>query len=152
MVNLLNLTALVAGGTFLVTNFESQVMDLAFGSSINLTPVTVDSDNGGTNQHWTFIPTGTTNQFIITNGLAGTFLSYATAQVVNGVAPHAQTVGSTGEATLWDLTPTDSTGTNVMFTEHTSGLFLTSWTGGVSPLTLELPEIATQQTFALTSV
>ncbi|THU99691.1 hypothetical protein K435DRAFT_837587 [Dendrothele bispora CBS 962.96] len=151
MVNL-NLTSLIAGGTFLVSNFEGQVVDLAFGSSINLTPVTVDFVNGGANQHWTFFPTGTTNQFIIVSASApGTFLSYASA-LTGAPTDHSQTVGSTQEATIWDLQPTDSTGTVVMFTEHASGLFLTAWPGGVSPLTLEFSEGGTQQIFTLSSV
>ncbi|KAJ7205748.1 hypothetical protein GGX14DRAFT_458369 [Mycena pura] len=144
----------------IIQDFQSNVFDLAFASSVDLTPVqTLNNIYGDppTSQSWFIVAYQATGLYFIRNTDSGTYLSYTGA--VTGMNPTgAQLCGHSAQF-LWNITANgNSDGCNII--EPSTGLVATSYDiinsaaiGSTTPVTLQnFDGKVTQQVFTFEQI
>ncbi|KAJ7205721.1 hypothetical protein GGX14DRAFT_458337 [Mycena pura] len=142
-------------GTVVIRDFQSNAFDLAYASSVDLTPVqTLNHKPGGGAQAWTIVADSKTGLYSIQNTGSGTYLSYTGA--VTGMIPTCAQLCGHSAPFLWNITASGiSNGCNII--EPSTGLVATSYKiinsatiGSTTPVTLQnFDGKVTQQIFTL---
>ncbi|KAJ7205750.1 hypothetical protein GGX14DRAFT_458370, partial [Mycena pura] len=141
-------------GTVVIQDFQGNVFDLAFASSVDLAPVqTLNNKPGEPAQAWTIVKDSKTGFYSIQNTRARTYLSYTGA--VAGVNPTCAQLCGHSAPFLWNITANgNSDGCNII--EPSTGLVATSYSkiinsaaiGPTTPVTLQnFDGKVTQQVF-----